>query len=138
MRKIIDGRNPRKWLIALVRKDNPRDVIFAIPRTTDQGEKEGILKEQILDRLCYFYEEKFFNATTEENRKMLTIEEVQGYLRALCNHLPKEKKWIVKVSEEAGKEWLSLIGKKINGEDVRELLDTIRKGGMPFRVQSIR
>jgi hypothetical protein len=138
MRKIIDGRNPRKWMVALVRKDNPKGIIFAIPRTADQGEKEGVLREQILDRLCYYYEEVFFDATTEANRQKLTVEEVQGYLRALCNHLPREKAWIAKVSEEAGKEWLSLIGKKINGEDVRALLDTIRKGGMPFRVQSLR
>lgn len=138
MKKIDDDYNPQKWIVTLVHKNNPKEVIFAIPRTTDQNEKEEMLKEQILDRLCYFYEDIFFDAPTEEIRKQMTIKEVQGYLRALCNHLPREKAWIVKVSDDAGKKFLDLIKQKINGNDIRTLLNTIQKGEMPFRVHSIK
>lgn len=92
----------RKYTTCLVEKLTGT-VIFAIPDTADQKEKEQVLEEQIYGHLIR-YSNMFQNYDK-------AIEEVQKWLRALCNHIPKDKPWIVEVSERAGQRFVVAVGK---------------------------
>lgn len=124
----IDGRivqpDPKKWRMCLMEKGTGT-IIFALPKSSDQAEVEGALEEQIVTRLV-----QFSNMFQNYNR---AIDEVQGYLRALCNHCPKDKPWIVKIADKAGARFLTIVDEAKK----RALRTTIERGEMFLKVKKI-
>lgn len=100
-------------------------VIFYIPDSKDSQEKVGSLAQQIYARLI-----TFSNMYNDYNR---AIDEVQGYLRALCNHCPEEKLWIVKSADIAGEKFLS----SVTEAKERAFRTTIERGEMFLKVKKI-
>ena len=101
--KGVNGMGDKRFQICLMERGTGT-IVFAIPNTKDQTEKEQVLEDQIYKRLVQFA--NMFKSYQK------AIEEVQGYLRALCNHLPMEKPWIVNVSEKAGQRFLNEVKRR--------------------------
>lgn len=121
--KGINGPHDKRFKLCLMEKSTGT-IIFAVPNTKDQAEKEGVLEEQIYQRLIQF--------ANMYNDYKKSIEEVQGYLRALCNHLPMDKPWIVEVSERAGHRYLKAIQK------AKSMRDKIIAGEMFLNVKDVK
>lgn len=100
-------------------------IIFKIPITKDGSEKEGVLEEQIVQRLVQY--SNMLNSYDE------AIDEVQRYLKALLHHYPEEAEMIRKAADNAGKKYLSIVAEA----KVRAFRTAILRGELPFKIKRI-
>jgi len=123
-KKIMEEKGLRYHTCLIDKKSN--DIIFIIPDTKDQLEKEESLTEQIYAKLISY-------ANLHDNYS-IAIEEVQGYLRALCRHSPNDKEWIAKIAEIAGQKFLDAIMESKR----KSLLQSVKDKEMFLKVKEVK
>jgi len=122
--KPIDGAPRIKFNKAIMEKGTDT-VVFSIPDSKDEKEKECVLKEQIVKRLVSF--SNIFNSYDQ------AIEECQGYLKALLTHYPEEAELVRKTADLAGAEFLKIVAEAKK----RAFRTTIERGEMFLGVKDI-
>lgn len=120
----VDGAPKMRFHKAIMEKGTDT-VIFAIPDSADEKEKEGVLRKQITDRLVVYA-----NMFQSYDR---AIEECQGYLKALIHHYPEEAELVRRTAELGGQDFLALVGKAKK----RNMKDCIRRGEMFLGVKNV-
>ena len=123
-------RDNAKRTICLMSKDMRRRI-FVLPDTSNVSEKAEILERQIYQHLIAYYEET-------NGHDDVVIKVVTNHLRALISYFPEDKEWICQSAEKAGRRFYENLSSTYGVLRQLTLNTNIQKGGMPFKVKSIK
>lgn len=109
-----------------IQDKNTGSVVFFIPDSKDEAEREGSLSEQIVQQLV-----SFSNMYESYDK---AIEEVQRYLKSLILHYPEEEEFIKRTADKAGELFLRIVDQAKS----RALRTTIERGEMFLKIKDIK